>query len=79
MRGDLRQPHAWPCVHTATDIKQEATCNVVLNILNRLLQTTLETGSEDGMNLVVFGGGFAATLVAFLVHSVFEVRLVCLV
>ena len=39
-----------------------------------LLQTTLETGSEDGMNLVVFGGGFAATLVAFLVHSVFEVR-----
>lgn len=26
------------------------------------------------MNLVVLGGGVAATLVAFLVHSVFEVR-----
>lgn len=39
-----------------------------------MLQTTLETGSQDGMNLVVFGGGFAATLAAFLVHSVFEVR-----
>jgi hypothetical protein len=38
-----------------------------------VLQTILETGSQDGMNLVVFGGGFAATLVAFLVHSVFEV------
>jgi hypothetical protein len=43
-----------------------------------MLQTTLETGSQDGMNLVVFGGGFAATLVAFLVHSVFEVRLLAL-
>lgn len=37
------------------------------------MQTTLETGSEDGMNLVMTGGGVAATLVAFLVHSVFEV------
>lgn len=39
-----------------------------------ILQATLEAGSEDGMNLVAFGGGMAATLAAFLVHSVFEVR-----
>ena len=37
-------------------------------------QDASQWGTEDGINLVAFGGGVASTLAAFLVHSVFEAR-----
>lgn len=64
-----RQPPGWSSDHTTTSKRWSA----AIDWWKHLLQTTLETGSQHGMNLVVFGGGFASTLVAFLVHSVFEV------
>ena len=42
--------------------------------LRALRQDTAQWGTEDGINLVAFGGGVASTLAAFLVHSVFEAR-----
>ena len=44
------------------------------NITLFLVQDTAQWGSEDGINLVAFGGGVASTVAAFLVHSVFEAR-----
>ena len=40
------------------------------------MQDTAQWGTEEGINLVAFGGGVASTLAAFLVHSVFEARCV---
>ncbi len=40
----------------------------------RVQQDTAQWGTEEGINLVAFGGGVASTLAAFLVHSVFEDR-----